>query len=109
MAVTTNAAGRPRGRRRLSLLTRQDKLVLGLAVGIPAVVHIALVWIPTLASILLSLTTWNGIGGLDGIARNGATIEIGALTRHAQAERSRTHASANARIGSPAIRRRGGR
>jgi multiple sugar transport system permease protein len=67
MAVTNSAAGAPKRRRRLSLLTRQDKVVLGLAVGIPAFIHIALVWVPTIASILLSFTTWNGIGGLDKI------------------------------------------
>jgi carbon-monoxide dehydrogenase medium subunit len=32
----------------------------------------------------------NGIGGLDGIAHKGGAVEIGALTRHAQAERSET-------------------
>src|SRR4028119_2259338 len=30
-------------------------------VGIPAFLHIGLVWIPTIASILLSFTDWNGI------------------------------------------------
>lgn len=56
----------------------------------------------------------NGIGGLDGIARNGDTIEIGALTRHAQAECSDTiarYAPLIARampfIGHAAIRNRG--
>jgi multiple sugar transport system permease protein len=54
-------------RRRYSLLTRGDKLVLALMVGIPAFIHIFLVWVPTVASVLLSFTTWNGIGGLDKI------------------------------------------
>src|SRR3954452_12952183 len=67
MAATTSAAGVPRRRRRYSLLTRQDKIVLGLAVGIPAVIHISLVWVPTISSILLSFFKWNGIGGLDKI------------------------------------------
>ena len=56
----------------------------------------------------------NGIGGLDGIARNGETIEIGALTRHAQAERSEViakYAPLIARampfVGHAAIRNRG--
>jgi carbon-monoxide dehydrogenase medium subunit len=56
----------------------------------------------------------NGISGLDGIARNGGTIEIAALTRHAQAERSDTialYAPLIARampfIGHAAIRNRG--
>src|SRR5260370_34213786 len=63
MAVTSDAAGAPRRRRRYSLLTRQDKVVLGLAVGIPAFIHIFLVWVPTISSIILSFTSWNGIGG----------------------------------------------
>ena len=55
------------GRRRYSLLTRRDKLTIGLMVGIPAFIHIFLIWIPTLGSIVLSFTSWNGIGGLDKI------------------------------------------
>ena len=56
----------------------------------------------------------NGIGGLDGIALRDGKVEIGTLTRHAQAERSDTiakHAPLIARamphIGHAAIRNRG--
>jgi carbon-monoxide dehydrogenase medium subunit len=56
----------------------------------------------------------NGIGGLDGISHKGGMVEIGALTRHAAAERSETvmkHAPLIARamphIGHAAIRNRG--
>ncbi len=56
----------------------------------------------------------NGISGLDGISQNGNTVEIGALTRHAAAERSDViaqHAPLIARamphIGHAAIRNRG--
>ncbi len=56
----------------------------------------------------------NGIDGLDGIAKKGDTIEIGALTRHASTERSdliARHAPLIARamphIGHVAIRNRG--
>jgi carbon-monoxide dehydrogenase medium subunit len=56
----------------------------------------------------------NAIPGLDGIARHNGQIEIGALVRHAQAERSALvaeHAPLIARalphIGHPAIRNRG--
>jgi carbon-monoxide dehydrogenase medium subunit len=56
----------------------------------------------------------NGIDGLDGIVEKDGVIEIGALTRHASAERSEaiaTHAPliahAMPHIGHPAIRNRG--
>jgi aerobic carbon-monoxide dehydrogenase medium subunit len=56
----------------------------------------------------------NGVGGLDGIASNNGHIEIGALVRHVQAERSPELARraplialAMPHIGHPAIRNRG--
>lgn len=67
MAASTNAAGAAKRRRRFSLLTRRDKITLGFLIGVPAVIHITLVWIPTVCSILLSFTSWNGIGGLERI------------------------------------------
>ena len=54
-------------RRRRRLLTRRDKLVLALMVGIPTLIHVALVWVPALGSIALSFARWDGIGGLDTI------------------------------------------
>lgn len=51
-----------RARRRYSLLTRRDRLVLGLMVGIPLVLDVVLIWAPTIVSFLISLTNWNGIG-----------------------------------------------
>ena len=50
----------PRGHRRL--LTRRDRLTLGLMAGLPTVLHLALVWVTALASIALAFTTWDGIG-----------------------------------------------
>jgi multiple sugar transport system permease protein len=49
-------------RRRYSLLTGRDKLVLGLMVGLPLLFDVALIWGPTVVSFLLSFTNWNGIG-----------------------------------------------
>jgi carbon-monoxide dehydrogenase medium subunit len=56
----------------------------------------------------------NGIGGLDGITLKNGALEIGALTRHAQAERSKEIAQhaplitlAMPNIAHPAIRNRG--
>ena len=59
-AGATAVAGRIR--RRYSLLTGRDKLVLGLMVGIPLFFDIALIWGPTIVSFFLSFTNWNGIG-----------------------------------------------
>jgi multiple sugar transport system permease protein len=56
-----------KGHGRYSVLTGRDKLVLALMVGVPAFIHIFLVWVPTIASVLLSFTSWNGIGGLGAI------------------------------------------
>src|SRR3954452_4185875 len=54
-------------RRRGRLLTRRDKIVLSVMVGIPALIHITFVWIPALLSIVLSFGDWNGIGGVGDI------------------------------------------
>jgi multiple sugar transport system permease protein len=53
-----------RRRRRYSLLTRRDKVVLGLMVGVPLVFDLLLIWGPTVASVFLSLTDWRGIGAI---------------------------------------------
>jgi multiple sugar transport system permease protein len=53
-----------RARRRFSLLTRRDKVVLGLMVGIPLLLDLAFIWGPTIASIFLSFTNWTGVGPL---------------------------------------------
>jgi multiple sugar transport system permease protein len=61
--ISGGAVVRPaaRGRSRYSVLTRSDKLVLGLMVGIPAFLVFALIWVPTIASFFLSFTNWRGI------------------------------------------------
>jgi multiple sugar transport system permease protein len=51
-------------RRRYSLLTRRDKLTLGLMVGIPLLFDLVLIWGPTLVSVAFSFTNWNGIGAI---------------------------------------------
>ena len=53
-----------RARRRYSLLTRRDKVVLTLMVGIPLFFDLALIWGPAVGSIFLSFTDWHGIGAL---------------------------------------------
>jgi multiple sugar transport system permease protein len=67
VAATQGAQPAGATRRRRRLLTRRDKLVLALMVGIPTLLHVGLVWVPALASIALSFARWDGIGGLDTI------------------------------------------
>jgi len=52
---------------RTAALTRRDKLTLGLMAGIPTVILTVFVLVPMVVSFTLSLTSWNGIGGLDRI------------------------------------------
>jgi multiple sugar transport system permease protein len=56
------ASVRARGRRRYSLLTGRDKLILALMVGIPLLFDLALIWGPAVASFVLSFTNWHGVG-----------------------------------------------
>ena len=51
----------PRRKGRYSLLTGRDKVTLSLMVGIPTVLCLSFIWLPTLASVALSFTNWRGI------------------------------------------------
>ncbi len=55
-----------RRRRRYSVLTRQDKILIALMVGVPLTLDLILIWGPTLASVVLSFTNWDGIGSVTG-------------------------------------------
>jgi multiple sugar transport system permease protein/raffinose/stachyose/melibiose transport system permease protein len=57
---TSRPAKTPHGHRRL--LTRRDRITLGLMAGVPTILHVTLVWLTALASIALAFTTWDGIG-----------------------------------------------
>jgi ABC-type sugar transport system permease subunit len=55
-----------RRKRRYTLLTRHDKILIALMVGVPLTLDLLLIWGPTLASIGFSFTNWDGIGSITG-------------------------------------------
>ncbi|MBQ1066381.1 MULTISPECIES: carbohydrate ABC transporter permease [unclassified Micromonospora] len=58
-AATTSNGGRGR---RLRLLSRTDRVVITLMVLVPLLLVAGLVWLPAVATVLLSGTNWDGIG-----------------------------------------------
>ncbi len=67
-ATTTPARGNTspgRRRRRYSLLSTRDKIVLGAMVFVPTVIQLLLIWIPTVISVMLSFVRWNGLAFSD--------------------------------------------
>jgi multiple sugar transport system permease protein len=69
---------RPRRRRRsVARLTGGDRLAVALMVGVPLAFVVGFIWFPTLASVYLSFTSWDGIGGIN-------TIEWIGLTNYQQ-------------------------
>ena len=67
-AAETEVRVRPpvprRRRRRTRQLTRRDKIVAVLFVGIPLLLDLAFVWLPALGSVFLSFTSWTGVGSV---------------------------------------------
>ncbi|MFC8126494.1 carbohydrate ABC transporter permease [Streptomyces sp. NPDC057302] len=57
-------SARRAGRRGPRRFTRRDVAVLGVLLGIPVLLDIFIIWGPTLASIGLSFTSWDGIGDI---------------------------------------------
>jgi multiple sugar transport system permease protein len=53
-----------RRRRRYTLLTRRDKTLIALMVGVPLTLDLLLIWAPMLASVAFSFTNWDGIGAI---------------------------------------------
>ena len=67
-ALMARATERARAsRRHFSSLTRRDKVVLWIIVGVPTLIHVVFVWIPAISTIVLSFTNWNGIVGVGDI------------------------------------------
>src|SRR5664280_1861293 len=54
------------GRQRWHLLTRRDKAVLALMVGIPLAIDVVLIWGSLIVDLLWSFTDWRGVGDMTG-------------------------------------------
>jgi ABC-type sugar transport system permease subunit len=63
IAPGVGAGGAHRGRRAVRLSAR-DRITIGVMVGVPLLVVGGVIWFPTIASIILSFTNWDGIGGI---------------------------------------------
>jgi multiple sugar transport system permease protein len=61
------AAAVPRRRRRAARLSGGDTVAVTLMIGVPLLVVVGLVWVPTILSGVLSFTSWDGIGGVSTI------------------------------------------
>jgi multiple sugar transport system permease protein len=58
---TTQPLAGGRSRRRFRRLTPRDIVTLSLLLGIPIFLDLALIWGPTVASVFLSFTSWDGV------------------------------------------------
>jgi multiple sugar transport system permease protein/raffinose/stachyose/melibiose transport system permease protein len=58
--LKTAVTGTQKTRRR-RFFSARDKVTLGFFIGVPTFLHIALVWFPAIATIMLSFTYWTGI------------------------------------------------
>ena len=67
-------------RRRVRRLSGRDRIVVLLMVLVPLVLTIGLVWLPAIATVVLSFTSWNGIGGLSTIKWVGTENYVNVFT-----------------------------
>jgi multiple sugar transport system permease protein len=63
VTITTRPPAPPKAsrRRRVMRFTPRDMAIVGVLLGIPVLLDVALIWGPTLASVALSFTSWNGV------------------------------------------------
>jgi multiple sugar transport system permease protein len=70
------------GTRDLGHLTGTDRIVITLMWLIPTILVVGLVWLPALASVVLSFARWEGLGGLDTIKWIGVENYVNVFTNY---------------------------
>jgi len=82
-AITSSPAAPKRRRRRgVRTLSRRDVVVLTAMIGIPLLGVLFFVWFPAVATVFLSFTKWNGIGGIKAIRADGVQNYVQAATNY---------------------------
>jgi multiple sugar transport system permease protein len=80
-AATTEAAPRRRARRgRRVQASGTDRLFLALMVLVPSLLVVGLVWLPAVATVVLSFASWTGVGDLDTIKWIGTDNYVNVFT-----------------------------
>jgi multiple sugar transport system permease protein len=77
--ATSRRLARPRRGRRVQT-TGTDRLFLVLMVVIPTVLVVGLVWLPAVATVVLSFASWTGVGSLDTIKWIGTDNYVNVFT-----------------------------
>jgi multiple sugar transport system permease protein len=74
----------PAGRavRRVPRLSGRDRVVVAAMVLVPTVLVVGLVWLPAIATVVLSFARWTGVGGLDTITWIGTENYVNVLTNY---------------------------
>jgi multiple sugar transport system permease protein len=79
------AVPRPARRRRRGgsvRVSRADRIVLAIMVIVPTMLVVGLVWLPAVASVVLSFASWTGVGGLDTIKWVGTDNYVNVFTNY---------------------------
>ena len=75
-------AARARRPRKIKRLSTADRVVVTLMVAVPLLLVLGLVWLPAISTVLLSFTSWNGIGPLSDIKWVGTTNYVNVVTNY---------------------------
>lgn len=71
--MSSRQARADRRRRRIKTLTKRDRLLIALLLGLPLLADLVFIWFPAVSSVILSFTDWNGLGPLSSIKFVGGT------------------------------------